>query len=342
MGKKAAIAIIIFVIIVVFVGGLFAYSYTQLSVELNDVKFLSIDWETITWIKLIQLGLDTLSGNWLDAAFSLIQGINLNLMFSLNNNGLLPVYIPDFSYDVLINGILVGSGKSNVDAIIYPGQKMEIVSFQNIQKVGLSPAVKSLVESQGIMDLKIRGVAYFKLLGINVPIPFESSKQISIYDEIRNKLNAEIQKNKVQEDPLVDSIEKSLENMLNSIADELFGADELNLTLEGQTILDTVYAVKPGTYHQIPLELQCKSKVNGGFIANSPLGNNIIVYIFDQSNFDKFKNNQEFSFVYNSNKVESGKFDVILEPRTYHIVMSNLYSVVSEKSVQLKVGTLCI
>ena len=55
------------------------------------------------------------------------------------------------------------------------------------------PAVYSIVNTQGMIDLKVKGTAYFNLLGLSIPIPFESSKQISIYDEIRDRINAETQ-----------------------------------------------------------------------------------------------------------------------------------------------------
>ena len=42
MNKGAGIGIGIFLILLI-VGGLFVYSYTQLSVSLNDVKFHTID-----------------------------------------------------------------------------------------------------------------------------------------------------------------------------------------------------------------------------------------------------------------------------------------------------------
>ncbi len=110
MGKGAIIGIVI-VLILLIIGGLFAYSYTQLSVSLHDVKFYNIDWTSISWSTLLKLGLSTPSGDWLGAAFELIDGVNLNLIFELTNNGFLPVYIPDLSYDILINGISVGKGK---------------------------------------------------------------------------------------------------------------------------------------------------------------------------------------------------------------------------------------
>ena len=60
MRKALSIGIAIFIIFLS-VGGLFVYSYTQLSVSLNDVRFHSIDWATISWSTLINLGLDTLT-----------------------------------------------------------------------------------------------------------------------------------------------------------------------------------------------------------------------------------------------------------------------------------------
>ena len=171
---------------------MFAYSYTQLNLSLNDAEIHSIDFEELSFSTLVNLGLKALSGNWFDAAFGLIQGINLNLGFGLSNNGLLPVYIPDFSYELLINEIPIGNGNSNLDITIDLGQTKEITSFQNIQRTSLSPVVNSIINTQGVIDIKMQGTAYFKLLGIDIPVPFESSKQISIYDEIEDRINAGI------------------------------------------------------------------------------------------------------------------------------------------------------
>lgn len=199
--NRFAIAGIVFLAIVVAILGLFVYSYFQLEVSLNDVEFQSIDWEPISWETLLRLGLNTLSGNWFNAAFDLIQGINLNLVFSLSNNGLLPVYIPDLYYDILINDIPIGSGVSKINTVINPGETKEIISFQNIKKDSIAPAAMSVINKEGMMSIKTKGTAYFQLLGIRIPIPLDSERQISIYDEVRNKINAEIQKNLAEQNP---------------------------------------------------------------------------------------------------------------------------------------------
>ncbi len=193
----ATIAIIIIIIIVGGIG-LLAYSYTQINVSLDDVKLHSIDWMSLTWSNVLRLGLDALTGNWLSAAFDLIQGVNLNLYFGLTNNGFLPVYIPDLSYDLFINDIPVGKGYTSVDATINPRETKTLPVLQNFQKTSLSPAIGSIVSNNGWLDLMVKGTAHFKLFGIDIPIPFESSKQISITDEVKKRLNAIIEENQLK------------------------------------------------------------------------------------------------------------------------------------------------
>lgn len=188
--KAAGIGIGIFFLIVSIVGGLLYYSYTQINVELNTVSFHSIDWTNMTVSTLMNLGLNVITGDWFGAAINLVDGINLNLFFGLTNNGFLPIYIPDLSYDLLVNGVNMGQGYTTVDATIYPGDSKVIPIVQNFQKSGLSPAISSITSNDGVMQIKVKGTAYFKILELSIPVPFESTEQISIKDEIENKINS--------------------------------------------------------------------------------------------------------------------------------------------------------
>jgi len=190
--KWAAIGILIFIVIFIIVG-IIANSYAQISVSLGDASFHSIQLRAFSLTTLLSLGLNTLSGNWLGAAFDLIDEINLNLEFGISNNGFLPVYIPDLTYDLSVNGAHVGQGYSEIDTTINPGQSGQVYALQNFQKTGLLPAATSIVDNDGIIDLRVSGTAHFELFGLSIPIPFESSKQVSIIDEIRNRINIEIQ-----------------------------------------------------------------------------------------------------------------------------------------------------
>jgi LEA14-like dessication related protein len=188
--KSAGIGIGIFFLILVITGGLLYYSYTQINVKLDTVSFHSIDWVDMTFSTLVNLGLNAIAGDWLGSAINLVDGVNLNLFFGLTNNGLLPVYIPDLSYDLLVNDVNVGEGYTTVDVTIYPGDIKEIIIVQNFQKSGLSPVMSSIISNDGVMQIKVKGTAYFKILGLNIPVPFESAQQISIKDEIENKINS--------------------------------------------------------------------------------------------------------------------------------------------------------
>jgi len=345
LGKATAAAVIVFVIIGLVIG-LFYYSYTQIQISLNDVTFHSIEWTSFSWSTLLSLGLNALTGNWLGAAFDLIDGVNLNLIFGLSNYGILPVYIPDLSYDLLVNGVNVGNGYTRLDATIYPGETREIPAFQNFKKSSLSPAVSSIVSKGGVMEIKVKGTAYFQLLGLSIPIPFESSKQISIVDEIRVRLNSEIQKNQEQQRiataaAAAAALEESLNRAAQSIKEELFGTPSLNLQLSGETIVNSVYKISPGTYRSVYFTLPCTGIVQGGFMASAALGDNIIVYIFDENEYNKFDQGQSSLTYYNSEKVEYDTFELTLNPGKYYVTMSNTYSSFSTKTVALQVAGMC-
>ena len=93
MNKKAVVIIIAGAVLAVAALGavMLVYSYAQVSVSLDHVGFHSIDWD-LTVSNLIMLGAKALMGDYLGSALSLIEGVNLDLVFGLSNGGLLPVY----------------------------------------------------------------------------------------------------------------------------------------------------------------------------------------------------------------------------------------------------------
>ncbi len=185
-------SIIITAVIVAVIGitiGLVAYSYTQIQVNLNEISFAGLDWAPISGNMLLKLAYNALTGNILSLASSLITGIKVNLIFVLSNHGVFPVYIPDLSYDLSINGVKLGQGQSNVDTTINPGETKDLPILQHFQINSLEPVAGSIVNTGGIMNLQVNGTAYFKFLGLSVPVPFQSTKQISLMDEVKKHIN---------------------------------------------------------------------------------------------------------------------------------------------------------
>lgn len=192
MKKPLIISLVIVIAITVLVFGLISYSYNQIDVSLKEISSIDIELETLSLSKLISLGLDLLSGNWMEGALGVIAGINLGLIFELSNHGFLPVYIPEISYDLSINNIPIGKGYSEINTTINPGETKEISIFQSFQKESFSPALESILSTEGVINIGVSGTAFFELLGQSIPIPFESKKQISLVDEIENQLNQQI------------------------------------------------------------------------------------------------------------------------------------------------------
>lgn len=185
-------AIKITAVIVAIIGitiGLVAYSYTQIQVNLNEISFVGLDWAPISENMLLKMAYNALTGNILSLASTLITGVKVNLIFILSNHGVFPVYIPELSYDLSINDVKLGQGQSIVDATINPGETKNLPILQHFQINSLEPVANSVVNTGGIMNLKVNGTAYFKFLGLSVPVQFQSTKQISLMDEIKKQIN---------------------------------------------------------------------------------------------------------------------------------------------------------
>ncbi|MGI0047543.1 MAG: LEA type 2 family protein [Nitrosotalea sp.] len=189
--KTTTTAGIIIGIIIAIILGLIAYSYTQIHISLDSMSFEGFVWD-LSGLSIIKAGISLLSGNLLGTILSVITGIKLNLIFGLTNNGIFPVYIPDLTYDLFVNDIDLGQGHSSVDLTINPGETKQLPILENFQFSTLGPAAESVIASNGIMEIKVSGTAYFKFLGLSVPVPFESTKQVSVVDEAEKYINEKL------------------------------------------------------------------------------------------------------------------------------------------------------
>ena len=261
--------IVLSMILAIIIGGVGAlvYSYAQISVSLDNVEFHSIDWTNFTFSDILRLGGNLLSGNALGFMLDLVDGVNLNLIFGLSNGGFLPVYIPDITYDLIVNGISVGQGISTIDMTINPGQTKQITAFQNFQKSSLVPAIGVIAADGGVMDIKVKGTAHFRLLGLEIPIPFESSKQISIVDEVKKKISEIKEQNKKQGTRISLSVSESAvyQGDMVSINGRLTTAD-------GRALTDVVVNIKDediGSGDDDIQRLRTDSRGNFGFNWNA-------------------------------------------------------------------------
>lgn len=181
------VAVIVAIIVIVIC--LVTYSYTQIQINLNNISFAGIDWAPTSGFTLLKLAFNAITGNVLGSILSLVTGVKLNLIFALSNHGIFPVYIPDLSYVLSINGIPVGQGQNNVDTTINAGETKNIPILQDFHISSIGSTAASIVSSGGIANLQVNGIAHLKLLGLVIPIPFQYTKQFSMMDEIKSRIN---------------------------------------------------------------------------------------------------------------------------------------------------------
>ena len=250
---------------------------------------------------------------------TLITGINLNAQLSISNGGIFPVNIPSESHDLTVNGIDLGTGSSSVSQTISPGQTVTIPIQETISTQAITELTSSIVASGGNLNVQINGQAHLSLLGITVYVPFQKSTQISLTQEI----------------------EQHVLNLIGSSQSSQQQSNQYNAnpSSSGSTIVSGEYNVSPGHYYPIQFTLASSATITGCFSPTATLGNNIIVYVFDQANYAQYESGQASSAYYNSGKVASGSFNLQLGAGTYYIVLDNTYATFSTKDVTIQVST---
>ncbi len=105
-------------------------------------------------------------------------------------------------------------------------------------------------------------------------------------------------------------------------------------------VVSGVVSVPPGqsVYYTFTVPSDATSAtVHGSFTASGGSGNDIKVYIMDNTNFINWQNGHQANTYYNSGQVTTDQFSVSLSPGTYYLVYDNTFSTFSAKNVQTTV-----
>ena len=267
--KPVIIIPVVIVTIIAIVIGLVAYSYTQIQLSLENVSYQGLDFATPSGATLFKLAADFLTNNWIGFALTLVTGVKLGLAFGLSNHGFFPVYIPDVSYDILVNGIKMGQGQSHISSTINPGETRSFQdNVQDYQFNAMEPAITSIVDAGGMANFQVSGTAYFNFLGINVPVPFQSSKQINVVDEIKNHFSNYLTQNSYQQNQqshnqiTPPSNTQSLEQQLQTARNKINAVQSNNIPPDSITIYPNVISITSHGYkYQISYDIPTYDKI---------------------------------------------------------------------------------
>jgi hypothetical protein len=103
-------------------------------------------------------------------------------------------------------------------------------------------------------------------------------------------------------------------------------------------VIGAPFVVEPHQYRYIRMEVPSRSSnvhLQGHVTATGGGGNDVEVYLVDEDGLVNWKNHHAMNAVYNSGRVTQATVDVVLpnDAKTYYLVVSNVFSVLSNKAV---------
>lgn len=97
------------------------------------------------------------------------------------------------------------------------------------------------------------------------------------------------------------------------------------------------YVIKPGGYMWLKYDFAAQTNLQGRFQAQGGTGNDIEIYLLSADGFTNYQNGHSVGTYYNSGRVTVGSFSVNLAAGQYYLVLSNRFSVLTNKVVSFSV-----
>lgn len=130
------------------------------------------------------------------------------------------------------------------------------------------------------------------------------------------------------------------EEAVSNFAEEAIS--ELTAGSQGYTsIITGDFYIEPEEYRYYPFTIPEEwgvVRVTGSFSSSGGGGNDVSVHITDYNGFLNFHNGHALKGWYHSGKVTADSLDVSLGPGDYYLIFSNVFSLVSAKTVSSSIG----
>jgi hypothetical protein len=127
--------------------------------------------------------------------------------------------------------------------------------------------------------------------------------------------------------------------LLSALVSTLFisCSDQNDVQTYTINIVNATITVSAGTHdaYQVNISSSMSNpRITGSFTASGGSGNDIIVYVMDNTNYVNWANGHQANCYYNSGQVTTGSFNVNLTTAgTYYVVYDNSFSTISKKVV---------
>jgi len=112
-----------------------------------------------------------------------------------------------------------------------------------------------------------------------------------------------------------------------------------------QNIANGVIPVGAGNYYYYQFSVPTQARVSGDFTAFGGSGNDIEIFILDETAYINWINHHSVSTYYNSGQMTTGSITADLPKGNYYLIYSNTFSTFSNKNVKTNVDvsyTICV
>ena len=104
-------------------------------------------------------------------------------------------------------------------------------------------------------------------------------------------------------------------------------------TPTARRLVPEAFTVEAGYMRYWSFQVSGSARVFGRFRAEGGGGNDIEVYIFDEDQFENYKNGHRTPTYYNSGRITVARINVNLPENNYVLVFNNKYSVLTNKAI---------
>ncbi len=106
---------------------------------------------------------------------------------------------------------------------------------------------------------------------------------------------------------------------------------------EPYNVWDGYVAIAPGHYQYKTFKINIPRKITGSFRGSGGSRNDVQVIVLTDFEFQNLANGNRYFYKYDSGRATVGRLNTHLEPGRYYIVVSNIWSIISNKVAELHI-----
>lgn len=101
-------------------------------------------------------------------------------------------------------------------------------------------------------------------------------------------------------------------------------------------VMDGVATIAPGQFNYRTFKINIQRRLKGNFKGQGGSRNDVQVMVLSENDFINYRNGNSYRTYYDSGRATVGEINIILGPGRYYVVISNSWSIFSNKVAQVQ------